>query len=178
VRAAFVGHPATQDLVTTAFASEEIVMRKLFVVTSALLVADVVFQLYLAGLGHFSIPADDLFNIHGTNGRIVLPILAILNIAGAAAARAGARTIWLSVLPLVLALFQTVLFILTGAIFHVDKESTAIPIGASILLGFHALNGLAIIAVSGILLGRAIRLARAGTPAAQEAARTPVDAAR
>jgi hypothetical protein len=138
-------------------------MRKVFIVTSALLVAGVVLQLYFAGLGHFSKPEDDLFNIHGTNGRIVLPILAILNIIGAAVARAGARTIWLAVLPLVLLLFQTVLFILTGAIFNVGPESDVVPIGASILLGFHALNGLAIIALSGILLGRAIRLNRTGS---------------
>jgi hypothetical protein len=135
-------------------------MRKVFVVTAALLAFDAILQLYFAALGHFSIPEDDLFAIHGTNGRIILPLLAILNIIGAAVARAGRRTIWLSVLPLVLLLFQTVLFILTGAIFNVGPDSDTVPIGASIMLGFHGLNGLAIIAVSGILLGRAIRHSR------------------
>jgi carbon starvation protein CstA len=98
-------------------------MRKLFLTVAVLFTAAVVLQLYFAAVGVFSNPEDELFNWHGTNGRIVLPILAILLIITAALARAGKRTIWLSVLPLVLLLFQTVLFILTGAIFGLDEHT-------------------------------------------------------
>jgi hypothetical protein len=143
-------------------------MRKVFVVTAALLVLDTILQLYFAALGHFSTGREELFGVHGFNGAVVLRILGLLNIVGAAVARAGRRTIWLSVLAFVLILFQTVLFIIAGSIFNVDQNSTEIPVGASIILGFHGLNGLAIIAISGILLGRAVRLDRTGRATARE----------
>jgi len=136
-------------------------MRKVFVVTSVLLLASGVVQLYFAAFGVFSKPEN--FDPHGINGSMILPALAVLNIIGAAIARAGGRTIGLSVLPLVLILFQTVLFIITGAIFNVGPESETVPVGASILLGLHGLNGLAIIGVSGALLTRALRLDRTGS---------------
>jgi hypothetical protein len=100
-----------------------------FLTVAVLFTAAVVVQLYLAAVGVFSNPEDELFSWHGTNGRIVLPILAIVLIVSAALARAGRRTIWLSVLPLVLILFQTVLFILTAMGFGLD-ESMQRTIGA------------------------------------------------
>ena len=136
-------------------------MRKVFVVTSVLLVASGVVQLYFAAFGVFSHPEN--FDPHGVNGRMILPALALLNIIAAAIARAGGRTIGFSVLPLVLILFQTVLFIITGAIFGVGPESETVPVGASILLGLHGINGLAIIGVSGALVSRAVRLDRTGS---------------
>ena len=145
-------------------------MRKLFLTVAVLFTAAVVLQLYFAAVGVFSNPEDELFNWHGTNGRIVLPILAILLIITAALARAGKRTIWLSVLPLVLLLFQTVLFILTGAIFGLD-EHTAPPLGATLLLSLHAVNGTAILLLGVLFIVRARRLVREGAPAKPE---TPV----
>jgi carbon starvation protein CstA len=139
-------------------------MRKLFLTVAVLFTAAVVLQLYFAAVGVFSNPEDELFSWHGTNGRIVLPILAILLIISAALARAGKRTIWLSVLPLVLILFQTVLFILTGAIFGLD-EHTAPPLGATLLLSLHAVNGTAILLLGVLFIVRARRLVREGAPA-------------
>jgi hypothetical protein len=130
-----------------------------------------VVQLYFAAFGHFSKPQN--FDPHAFNGGILLPSLAVLNIIGAAIARAGGRTIGLSVLPLVLILFQTVLFIITGAIFGVGPESETLPVGASILLGLHGLNGLAIIGISAALVSRAFRLDRTGS-ASRTAVPTPV----
>jgi hypothetical protein len=153
-------------------------MRKLFVVVAALLVLDTVLQLYLAALGHFSTGSQELFGLHGFNGANVLRILALLTIVAAALARAGRRTIWLSVLVLVLVLFQTVLFIIVGTAFNIGPDSTEIPVGASILLGFHGLNGLAIIALSGVLLNRAIRHDRAGARPARDEAPVAADAVR
>ena len=140
-------------------------MRKLFLTIAWLFTAAVVLQLYFAAVGVFSNPEDELFSWHGTNGRIVLPLLALLLIVTAALARAGRRTIWLSVLPLVLILFQTVLFILTGVIFGLDEsDHAAPPLGATLVLGLHAVNGAAILLLGVLLIVRARRLVREGPP--------------
>jgi len=147
-------------------------MRKLFLTVAVLFTAAVVVQLYLAAVGVFSNPEDELFGWHGTNGRIVLPVLALLLIVTAAIARAGRRTIWLSVLAVVLLLFQTVLFILTGVIFGLDESSWGSPpLGATLMLSLHALNGTAILLLGVLLIVRARRLVREGPPAKIE---TPV----
>lgn len=148
------------------------IMRKVFIGTSVLLLAATVVQLYFAAFGVFSHPEN--FDPHGFNGAIVLRSLAVLNIIGAAIARAGGRTIGMSVVALALILFQTVLFILTGAIFNVGPESETVPVGASILLGLHGLNGLAIIGISAALVTRAFRLDRTGS--ATKIAASPVTA--
>jgi len=141
-------------------------MRKLFLTVAVLFTAAVVLQLYFAAVGVFSNPEDELFSWHGTNGRIVLPILALLLIVTAALARAGRRTIWLSVLPLVLILFQTVLFIVTGAIFGLGPDSHASPpLAATLIVSLHAVNGTAILLLGVLLVVRARRLVRDGAPA-------------
>ncbi len=151
-------------------------MRKLFLTIAVLFTAAVIVQLYLAAVGVFSNPEDELFSWHGTNGRIVLPLLAILLIVSAALARAGKRTIWLSVLPLVLILFQTVLFILTGVIFGVDEASHAAPpLGATLFLSLHGVNGAAILLLGVLLVVRARRLVRDGAPAGRAAADSEAD---
>lgn len=141
-------------------------MRKLFLVITILFTASVILQLYFAAIGVFSNPEDELFLIHGTNGRMVLPLLALLLIITAALARAGKRTIWLSVLPIVLILFQTVLFILSGVIFGLDESNHADPpLGATLFLGLHAVNGAAILLLGVLLVVRARKLVRDGAPA-------------
>ncbi|WP_022886726.1 DUF6220 domain-containing protein [Glaciibacter superstes] len=145
-------------------------MRKVFAVVTTLLTVAVVLQFYFAAMGVFSLPEEELFAIHGTNGRVVVALLALLTLIAALLARAGKNTIWLSVLPLVLVLFQTVLFIITSSIFNVSEESAEIPIGATIMLGFHGLNGVAILWISAVLTKRAWRLA-SGRPATDRAPR-------
>jgi carbon starvation protein CstA len=153
-------------------------MRKLFLTVAVLFTAAVVLQLYFAAVGVFSNPEDELFSWHGTNGRIVLPILAILLIVSAALARAGRRTIWLSALPLVLILFQTVLFIVTGAIFGLGPDSHASPpLAATLILSLHAVNGTAILLLGVLLIVRARRLLREGPPAKRETPASEVDEA-
>ena len=149
-------------------------MRKLFLAVAWLFTAAVVLQLYFAAVGVFSNPEDELFSWHGINGRIVLPILALLLIVSAALARAGKRTIWLSVLPLVLILFQTVLFILTGVIFGLDEASHAAPpLAATLFLSLHGVNGAAILLVGVLLVVRARRLDREGAPVRASATAAP-----
>lgn len=159
-----------------------------FSVVTILLVATVVLQLYLAGVGVFSNPSRGLFSIHGMTGRIVLPILILLTLVFAAVTRAGKRTVWLSVLLIGLLIMQTLIFIITGAIFNVGPETPDPPLGATLMVSLHPVNGLAILWVSVVVARRAWRMAfgagardgagtrdEAGLPAAFEA--KSVDAA-
>ncbi|HMR50060.1 MAG TPA: DUF6220 domain-containing protein [Arachnia sp.] len=134
-------------------------MRKALVVISAVLLAALVLQLYLAGLAFFSTDEENLFGIHGWNGRIVLPVLVLLQIVAAAVGRAGRRTIWLTVIILLLLVFQSLLFVIVGLIFNVGPESPSVPLAASILLGLHPINGLAIMVLTLVVFIRARRLA-------------------
>lgn len=138
-------------------------MRKIFALLSILLTTSIVVQFYLAAVGVFSSPDDELFSFHGMNGRFIIPVLGLLTTIAAAVARAGKRLVWLSVLPLFLVLFQTVLFILTGVIFNVgppsEGEVFVIPLGATLILGLHAVNGAAIFFISTMLIRRSWTLA-------------------
>ncbi|MCR2764901.1 DUF6220 domain-containing protein [Microbacterium sp. zg.B48] len=148
-------------------------MRKVFSIVSILTVAAVVLQFYFAGMGVFSVPDEGLFGIHGTTGRIVLPVLFILSLLTAALARAGKRTIWLTVIAILLLALQTIIFIITGAIFNVGPESAEIPLAATLTVSLHALNGVAILAVTGIIARRAWVLAWRSAPAAATDADRP-----
>jgi len=134
-------------------------VRKALFVISVLLLAALALQFYFAGLAVFSADQEDPFGIHVWNGRIVLPILVILQIVAAAVARAGRRTVWLTVIVLLLLVVQTLLFLITGVVFGVEPDSPSMPLAASILLGLHPVNGLAIMALTAIVMLRARRLA-------------------
>lgn len=143
-------------------------MRKVFAVIAVLFAVSLIVQLYLAGIGVFSDPNDDLFAIHAVNGQIVLRLLALLTLIAAAFARAGRATIWLSAIALFLVLLLTVLFILAGIFFGVSPDShEAPPVGATILLALHPVIGVAVLAIGGTIAGRAIRL---GFPRSRAAA--------
>ncbi|MDJ1370501.1 DUF6220 domain-containing protein [Gulosibacter molinativorax] len=142
-------------------------MRKVFFVLSILVLIGVGLQYYMAGVGFFS-EGQQGFALHGTVGRIVLPVLFILLIIAAAVSRAGKSTIWLTVLMLVLLIMQTLIFILTGAIFGVDENSTSAPVAAYFTVGLHALNPMFILWVGTVVMLRARKLAF-GAPAKKEA---------
>lgn len=135
-------------------------LRVTFSVVTILLLVSTALQIYFAAMGVFSVPEDELFGIHGTNGRIVLPVLVLLTVLFAALARAGKKSIWLSVLLIPMLAFQTVIFILVGAMFPgVGPDAATIPLAATLTVSLHGLNGLAIIWVSSILVHRAWLLA-------------------
>jgi hypothetical protein len=137
-------------------------VRKVFLVVAILLMVDIALQFYFAAVGVFGPGStnDEQFVLHATNGRIILPLLCLLVIAAAALARAGGRTIGLSVVPLVLVLFQTVLFILGSLTGTTEEEPT---FAGSIVLGFHALIGMAAFGTASILAQRARRLVTTGS---------------
>lgn len=128
-------------------------MRKIYFVLTVLLLISTVVQFYFAALGVFGPEDADLFVFHSVNGTIVLPVLLVLAIIFAALARAGARTIWLNALPILLIALQIVLFIVADAATGTSPEDPNVP--GAIILGLHAVNGLAILGVMITLMTRA-----------------------
>jgi hypothetical protein len=133
-------------------------MRKVHFVLSALVLAAVVLQFYLAGVGVFSMPEDELFDLHTTNGRITLPVLLLLNLVAAALARG--RTLRYALGLVGLLALQTVIFVI--AIMTTGSnpfEDTVITTAGTIILSLHVLNGLAILGVTVLLVRKAYALA-------------------
>lgn len=157
-------------------------MRKVFFVVSLMAIGVVAVQYYLAAVGVFSHAEREGFVYHGTSGRIVAPIVFLLLIATAALARAGKRTIWLTVLMLGLLVVQTLIFVVTGLIFSVGPDTPVLPLGAILTVSLHAVNPLFILWTGVVVALRARRLAfpraaATGTDAAAVAA-DPLPAGR
>ena len=150
-------------------------MRKVHFVLSVLVLAAVVLQFYLAGVGVFSMPEDELFGLHTTSGRVLLPVLLLLNIPAAALARG--RTLRYALGLVGLLALQTVIFLIailtTGSN---PLEDGVISTAGTAILSFHVVNGLVILGVAGLLVRKAYALAfgRPPTPAgADEPERVP-----
>ena len=128
-------------------------MRKAYFVTTVLLLISVVIQFYFAALGVFGPQGEEenLYGFHSVNGQMVLPALSLIAVLFAALSRAGARTVLLTALPILLVAVQILLFILSGALTGSTEESP--NVAGAIILGLHAVNGLAI-------LGACIELVR------------------
>ena len=133
-------------------------MRKVHFVLSALVLAAVVLQFYLVGVGVFSMPEDERFGLHTTNGRITLPVLLLLNIAAAALARG--RTVRYAVGLVGLLALQTVIFLVAALTTGSNPfEDTLITTAGTVILSLHALNGLVILGVTVLLVRKAYALA-------------------
>ena len=133
-------------------------MRKVHFVLSALLLAAVVLQFYLAGVGVFSMPEDELFDLHTANGRFVLPVLLLLNIAAAALSRG--RTLRYALGLVGLLALQTVIFVIAIVTTGSNPfEDTVITTAGTVILSFHALNGLLILGVTVQLVRKSYALA-------------------
>ncbi|MET0782511.1 MAG: DUF6220 domain-containing protein [Microbacterium sp.] len=116
-------------------------MRKAFLVINALLTLSLIAQLYLAALGVFSEPEDELFQFHGMNGRMVLPILLILWIVFGFIARIGRKNIGLTFLGLLLLALQTGYFIIAGAMGATPPPNATTPGATPYILALHGLGG-------------------------------------
>lgn len=143
-------------------------MRKAYFVTTVLLLASAVVQFYFAALGVFGPQGEDdnLFGFHRVNGSMVLPALLVLAVIFAALARAGARTVWLTALPILLIAVQYLLFIIGGAVGGGTEDEPTV--GSAVILGLHAVNGLAILGTIITLMARARRRAFGADPAADD----------
>ena len=148
-------------------------MRKAYFFTTVLLFISTIIQFYFAAMGIFG-PADhSLFVFHSINGQIVLPVLALLAVLFGALSKAGVRTVLLTALPILLVVVQILLFILAGALTGTTPEAP--NVAGAIILGLHAVNGLAILFVILVVMRRARARAygkdvdTTGTPAAAAA---------
>jgi hypothetical protein len=152
-------------------------MRKAYLVIAIALAVAVVAQFYFAAFGVFgSTGSDDdgMFTGHRLVGTVVIPALSFVAFIVALLAKAGGRTVGLSILPLGLVVVQILLFILADALTGSTPER--VTYGGAVVLGLHAVNGLAILLVSVVLVFRARKLVRVGPPARATKAPRPVDA--
>jgi hypothetical protein len=129
-------------------------MRRIYFALSVLLLAAVAAQFYFAAVGAFAKPQDDSsFALHSLTGMMVIPALSVLATGAAALARAPGRLIALTILPFGLVIVQVLILVLGNAIGGATEDRST-P-AALTILGLHALNGLAIMGVSGQILRRA-----------------------
>lgn len=129
-------------------------MRRIYVAVSGLLLLGVVAQFYFAAVGAFANPRDDSsFALHSLTGMMIIPGLSVLATVVAALARAPGRLIGLTILPFGLVVVQMLIIVLGNAIGGATEDRTT-PTALAIL-GLHALNGLAIMGVAGLILRRA-----------------------
>ena len=151
-------------------------MRKVHFVLSVLVLAAVVLQFYLAGVGVFSMPDDELFGLHTANGRFVVSALLLLNIPAAALARG--RTLRYALGLVGLLALQTVIFVIAIVTTGSNPfEDTVITTAGTVILSLHALNGLVILGVTVLLVRRTYALAFPRRAAADSEAPDQVPAA-
>lgn len=142
-------------------------MRKAYLVVTTLLVVAVIAQFYFAAFGVFGSTGDDgMFTGHQVIGSYVIPALSLIAFVFALIARAGGSTVGLSILPLGLIVVQILLFIIAEALTGSSPEGPTL--GGAIILGLHALNGLAILTVAVVLFIRARELVKVGPPTRAE----------
>src|SRR5512138_3913738 len=130
-------------------------------------------QFYFAAVGAFARPQNDSsFALHDITGSAVIPALSLLLTVVAAVVRAPGRLIGLSAAPLGLVVVQ-MLIVVAGRALNDSGDQTT-PVGLAIL-GLHAVNGLAVGGVAGLILRRARQLATA--PAVAVTAKSTATAA-
>ncbi|MEW9531396.1 DUF6220 domain-containing protein [Microbispora sp. NPDC049125] len=139
-------------------------MRKVYFGFTVLTMIAVLAQFYLATFGAFETPhpavGDEsaMIGYHALNGTMVIPLVSLLTTIVAALARVGGRLIGLSIAPLALVVVQLfVIFPLAELAGASENETTTASL---FVLGFHALDGVAILAVAVILLREARGLLR------------------
>ncbi|GAA1263457.1 hypothetical protein Psi02_59160 [Planotetraspora silvatica] len=132
-------------------------MRRVYLGLAGLMLAAVMVQWYLAAVGAFDKPQeDDSFALHSMNGMMIIPILSLLATVAAALSKAPGRTIGLTILPLGLIIVQVLIIALGNALN--DSSGNTTPASLAVL-GLHAINGMAIAAVSVMVFRQARRLA-------------------
>jgi hypothetical protein len=135
-----------------------ILMRRIYVLLVALLLAAGVLQFYFAAVGAFTKPqTESSYALHGFTGGIVIPLLALLATLAAALSKAPGKLIGLTLAPLGLVVVQ-VLIIVLGNLIGGATEERSTPVALAIL-GLHAINGMAVLGVTGTVLRRARALA-------------------
>lgn len=135
-------------------------MRKVFVALATVLLLSVVVQFVLAGSGAFDTePKDESFEPHRALGYLIL-LFAVLLTLVAALFRMPGRLIGMSGLVAGLTLLQPVIAAIANAFSDTgDNSSTA----GELVFGLHAVNGLAIVGVIGMIIRQARELPQAAS---------------
>ncbi len=132
-------------------------LRKVFAVLATLLVLVVVAQFFLAGSGAFdTAPKDESFQPHRALGYGIF-IFAVLLTIVAALARMPGRLIGMTGLIAGLTVGQALIGALADAVNGTGDTSTT---AGQLTFGLHAVNGLAIMAVTGTVARQARALAK------------------
>lgn len=125
-------------------------MRKVFTSLTAVLLATVAIQFFLAAMGAFdSASRDESFAAHRGLGFLIV-LLALITTVTAAVARIPGRVVGLTATVLGLVVLQPVLAGVSRAIEDADDGSRA----AELAFGLHGVNGLAIAALLSLILRR------------------------
>ncbi len=152
-------------------------MRKVFFGFAVLQLVVVLAQFYLATFGAFEAPhpapgdPDAAIGYHVTNGSLVIPLVSLLTAITALAARAGGKVAGLSILPFTLAAVQ--LFVIFPLAELAGTTDTATTTAGLVVMGFHALDGVAILAVAVVVVRRARALVKGVPVAAPAGAHVP-----
>jgi hypothetical protein len=148
-------------------------MRKVYSGLAGLMLLAVVAQFYFAAVGAFAKPQDDnSFAVHDLIGTMIIPVLSLLATVAAAVARVPGRLIGLTILPLGLVIVQMLIIGVGTALSDTDAGERTTP-AALVVLGLHAVNGLAIMGVAGTVFARARALSRPGGPGTMTDAPSP-----
>jgi hypothetical protein len=135
-------------------------MRKVFAALATLMMLAVVAQFFLAASGAFDTAAkDESFQPHRALGYGIL-LFAVLLTLIAALARMPGRLIGMTGLVAGLVLVQGVVSAIASAFDETGDSSTV----GEIIFGLHAVNGLIIMAVVGMILRQARELSRSQGP--------------
>jgi hypothetical protein len=138
-------------------------VRRSFAGLATLQMLAVVAQFFLAASGAFdTAPNDESFQTHRTLGAGIV-LLAVLVTIVAAIARMPGRLIGMSGLVAGLAVVQVVIRAIATAFDGTGGSTTA----GELVFGLHAVNGLAILAVAGMIVRQAGQLSRPATPTRQ-----------
>ena len=131
-------------------------MRKAFAGLAILLMLVVVAQFFLAASGAFSTaPNDESFRPHRALGYVIFLLPVVMTIV-AALARMPGRLIGMAALVAGLTVVQVVIAVLARA-FGDTGDSTTV---GQLIFGLHAVNGLVIVALVGMIVRQARALSR------------------
>jgi hypothetical protein len=146
-------------------------MRKAFSGLATMLMLAVVAQFFLAASGAFdTAPNDESFQPHRALGYGIL-FFAILMTIVAAVARMPGRLIGMTGLVAGLALVQGVIRAIASAFGDTGDSTTT---AGQLVFGLHAVNGLVIVAVIGMIVRQARELSRRAAPVQRSGSAQPV----
>ncbi|PWU59337.1 hypothetical protein DLE60_17085 [Micromonospora globispora] len=133
-------------------------MRKAFAALATLLLLIVIAQFFFAATGAFSTaPNDESFRMHHALGYVIF-LVPVVMVVVAALARMPGRLIGMAALVSGLTAVQVLIAVVARAF----GESTT---AGQLVFGLHAVNGLAMLAVAGMIVRQARALSRPAAPA-------------